>query len=117
MIDFMNVIAMAGPGGEGGKGSAMGLPGPRAFLFGVFCFLLVRSQQRKEKQRRLMIDELKTGDHVLFSGGILGTVTNVKEQTVVLKIADNVKVEGARGAINKVLEKGEKVSMDDEKKA
>ena len=117
MIDFMNVIAMAGPGGEGGKGSPMGMLVPMLFIFGIFYFMLIRPQQRKEKQRRLMIDELKTGDHVLFSGGILGTVTNVKEQTVVLKIADNVKVEVARGAINKVLEKGEKVSMDDEKKA
>ncbi|NQT92676.1 MAG: preprotein translocase subunit YajC [Lentisphaerae bacterium] len=117
MIGFMNAVAMAGPGGGGGKGSPMGMLVPMLFIFGIFYFMLIRPQQRKEKERRRMIEELKTGDRVLFSGGILGTVTNSKEQTLVLKIADNVKVEVARGAINKVLEKGEKVSIDDEKKA
>ena len=44
----------------------------------------------------------------MFSGGILGTVSNVKEHTFIIKIADNVRIEVSRGAVTKVLEKGDK---------
>jgi len=101
---------MAGGEGQGG-GAAMFVP--MLLIFGIFYFMLIRPQQRKEKERRKMIGDTKTGDRVMFSGGILGTVTNVKEQTFVVKIADNVKVEVARGAVNKVLEKDEKITTDD----
>jgi preprotein translocase subunit YajC len=76
--------------------------------------MLIRPQQRKERERKTMIQNIKSGERVMFSGGILGTVTNVKEHTFVIKIADNTKIEVARGAVSKVLEKGEKPA-DDEK--
>ncbi|MBL7077188.1 MAG: preprotein translocase subunit YajC [Kiritimatiellae bacterium] len=81
---------------------------PMLFIFAIFYFMLIRPQQRKEKERKRMIDELKTGARVMFSGGIIGTVTNVKDAVFVIKIADGVKIEVARGAVSKILEKGEK---------
>jgi preprotein translocase subunit YajC len=54
-----------------------------------------------------MMESIKTGDRVVFGGGIMGIVANVKEKTYVVKIADNVKVEVTRGAVTQVLEKGE----------
>ena len=81
---------------------------PMMIIFAIFYFMLIRPQQRKEKERRRMMDNVKTGERVMFSGGILGTVTNVKEHTLMVKIADKVKIEISRGAISKVLEKGEK---------
>ena len=52
---------------------------------------------------------------VMFSGGILGTISNVKDQTFVVKIADNVKIEVARGAVSKVIDKGDKIESDSDK--
>jgi preprotein translocase subunit YajC len=61
-----------------------------------------------------MIENVKSGARVMFSGGIIGTVTNVKEHTFIIRVADNTKIEVARGAVSRVLEKGEKPA-DDEK--
>ena len=106
-MNVVSVLAMAAPA-EGQQGSPFGLMVPMLLIFAIFYFMLIRPQQRKEKERRQMIDELKTGARVMFSGGIIGTVTNVKDATFTIKIADGVKVEVARGAVSKVLEKGEK---------
>jgi preprotein translocase subunit YajC len=100
----------ASPGGFGGLG---GMMIPMLVIFGIMYFMLIRPQQRKEKERRAMIDNVKTGDRVLFSGGILGTIANVKETTFLVKIADNVKIEVARGGVTKVLDKGDKVTKED----
>ena len=95
----------AGAGGTGGFGMFL----PMIAIFAIFYFMMIRPQQRKEKERRIMIDNVKSGDRVLFSGGIFGTVTNAKStHTLVIKIADNVKIEVARGGVSKVLDKGEK---------
>ncbi len=92
-----------------GGGGGFGMFLPMIVIFAIFYFMMIRPQQRKEKERRLMIDNVKSGDRVLFSGGIFGTVVNAKNaHTLVIKIADNVKVEVARAAVAKVLEKGEK---------
>lgn len=107
MMTTLGLIAMAAPA-EGQQGSSFGMIVPMLFIFAIFYFMLIRPQQRKEKERRKMIDELKTGARVMFSGGIIGTVTNAKDGVFVIKIADGVKVEVARGAVSKVLEKGEK---------
>ena len=96
--------AAAAPGGQGFDKMLV----PMILIFGIFYFMMIRPQQRKEKDRRKMIDNLKSGEKVIFSGGIMGTVTNVKEHTFIIKIADNVKVEVARGAVSRILEKGEK---------
>lgn len=106
------VLAMAGgPAGGGGvqqPGGGLGMFMPMLLIFAIFYFMLIRPQQRKEKERRKMIDELKSGARVLFSGGIMGVVTNVKEHTFIIKIADNVKVEVLKSAVAQVMEKGEK---------
>jgi len=108
MMNVMSFLAMAAPQGEGQQGSPFGMMMPMLFIFAIFYFMLIRPQQRKEKERKRMIEELKTGARVMFSGGIIGTVTNVKDTVFVIKIADGVKVEVARGAVSKILEKGEK---------
>jgi preprotein translocase subunit YajC len=70
---------------------------------------------RREKERKAMLEQVKSGERVLFSGGIIGTVTNIKDDTVMIKVAENVKIEVARGAIIKVLEKGEKAVVEEKK--
>ena len=107
MNDSSLFLAMAAPGGGGQQGgNPLGMMAPMLIIFAIFYFMLIRPQQRKEKERLKMINEVKTGDRVLFSG-IIGTVSNVKDKTLVVKIADNVKVEIVRGAVGSVLDKGE----------
>lgn len=72
---------------------------PLIFIFIIFYFLLIRPQQKKQKEHEKLIQSVKTGDQVVTNAGIHGTVSNVKEKTVIIKIADNVKVEFDRGAI------------------
>jgi len=105
-MNWFTVLAMSPAGGEGAA------PQSSAFMFiwlglmvALFYFMLIRPQKRREKERRSLLDAVKTGDKVLFSGGILGVVANVKEKTLLVKIADNVKVEIVRGAVSQVINK------------
>jgi len=113
MNSSMLMLAMAGGPGGKGQGSPAGMFVPLMILVAIFYFMVIRPQQRKEKQRKAMIAEIKSGQRIMFSGGILGTVTNAKENTLVVKVADGVKIEIARGAVSRVLEKGEKADKDD----
>ena len=72
-------------------------------LFLILYFLLIRPQQQQQKTQEKMRKELKKGDRVLTTGGILGTVVGVEEQKVVLRVADDVKLEFARHAIVQVM--------------
>ncbi len=108
------MMAFFGPS-AGGSGGLMQMMMPMVLIIGVMYFMMIRPQQRKEKERRQMIDNLKSGAKVIFGGGLVGTITNVKETTFVIKVADNMKVEALRASVSRVLEKGDKVE-DEEKK-
>lgn len=72
---------------------------PIIFIFGIFYFLLIRPQQKKQKEHEKMISELKKNDEVVTNGGIHGTIVNVKDTTLTLKIDENVKVEINKNAV------------------
>lgn len=114
MLDLVRVIAMGTPPAGQGPGSSMQFFPFMIIMFGILYFMLIRPQQRKDKERREMIKNVKTGDRIVFAGGILGSVVNVKdkENILVVKIADNVKIDISRGAVARVLEKGEAVGED-----
>jgi len=109
MTAFWTMVAMA-PAPQGGEGGAQN---SSVFMFvwlglmvALFYFMLIRPQKRREKERQALLAAVKTGDRVLFGGGMLGVVANVKDKTLVVKIADNVKVEVVRAAVTQVLDKG-----------
>lgn len=115
-MDFILNLAMMAPPAEGGQGPAQQ---SSLFMFVwlglmivLFYFMLIRPQKRREKERQALLAAVKTGDRVLFAGGLLGTVANVKDKTLVVKIADGVKVEVLRGAVSQVLAKGEDPAED-----
>jgi preprotein translocase subunit YajC len=80
---------------------------PFLFMGVVFYFILIRPQQKKQKQHQQLLANLKTGDRVVTSGGIHGLIANVKETTFLLKVADNVKIEIDKGAISGVEKQSE----------
>ena len=79
---------------------------PLIILFGIFYFMLIRPQMKRAKEQRTMIAALAKGDEVLTSGGILGRVSELADQFVVLEIAPNVSVKLQKQAISAVLPKG-----------
>lgn len=73
-------------------------------VFVIMYFLVIRPQNKRQKQLQEMVSNLKTGDRVVTNGGIHGQVSNVKDgQTLVLKIADNVKIEIEKSAVATIL--------------
>ena len=77
-----------------------------AILFAAFWFLLIRPQQKRQKQHRELAAAVKTGDEVLTSGGLIGVVTETSEQFVSVRFADNVTLKVQRQTIAAVLPKG-----------
>jgi preprotein translocase subunit YajC len=76
---------------------------PIIVVCGILYMLVIRPQQKQAKEHRRMLDGLKSGDRVLTQGGIYGNVVNLKGDTVIVKIADNVKVEVTRSSISQIL--------------
>ena len=87
---------------------------PLFIIFMVFYFLIFRPQQRQQKQHQKLVNSLEKGDKVVTTGGIHGLVVGLKEKTVYVKIADNVKIEVNRSAIQSV-EKGTQGEGNDTK--
>lgn len=76
---------------------------PIIIMFAIFYFLLIRPQQKKAKQRNAMLSALKKGDKIVTIGGMHGTIQELNDDSVTLRIAHNVNVTFDRGAINNVL--------------
>lgn len=86
---------------------------PLVFIIVIFYFLMIRPQQKRQKQHQALVNALKTGDSVVTSSGIHGIIVNVKDRTVLVKVADNVKIEFDRAAIATV----EKTDSSEDAKA
>lgn len=81
-------------------------------MFAIFYFLLIRPQQKKAKEHKQMIDNLKKGMRVITSGGLFGTIVSLDENTVGLEIAEKVKVKVIRGNIAALHSKDQAVTKD-----
>jgi len=73
---------------------------PIILIFAVFYFLLIRPQKKTQDEHKKMIASLKKNDEVITAGGIHGTIVNVKDHTVTLKVDDNVKVEVQKSSVS-----------------
>ena len=92
-------FAQGGPGGAEGPVPAIVSFFPLILIFVIFYFLLIRPQQKKAKEHREMTANLKKGEHVITSGGIHGTITNISEETVTLEVANQVRIKVTRSHI------------------
>ena len=99
MFAFLLAQAPA-PGGTGS-----GLIGmlPFVFIFVIMYYMFLRPQMRRQKEQAKLVSTLKTGDRVVTSSGIHGLISNVKETTVIVKVADNVKLEMEKTAVTNVV--------------
>jgi preprotein translocase subunit YajC len=78
-----------------------------ALIIGIFYFMILRPQQKRQKERQKMLDQVKKGDKVVTAGGLHGTVAGIDEKTILLQVADNVKMKFDRSAVSVVLREGE----------
>lgn len=95
--------AQAAGGGQASGLSALLFP---IGLIVVFYFLLIRPQQKKQKEHRQMVEALSAGDEIVTGGGVLGKVTEIGDQFLTVEIADRVQIKIQRHTIAAVLPKG-----------
>jgi preprotein translocase subunit YajC len=130
MNSFVSYLLLGGSqGGEAPTGSAAFLQFvPFIAIIAIFYFLIIRPQNKKQKDTQRMLNALKKGDKVVTIGGIHGVIQSVKEQSVVLKVDDTVRLEFSRSAISTVesaakeektekIEKNEKIEDKTEEKS
>jgi len=99
--------AMGGNPGTAGGGaeSGWGFILPMVVIFVIFYFLLIRPQQKRQKELKAMIDNLAYGDTVITSGGIHGKITGLTDTVATLEIADKVRIKVSRSAIGSIIQK------------
>jgi len=97
------------------QGGILGMVLPIALIFVIFYVFIIRPQNKKQKETQKMIDALKKGDKVVTIGGIHGVISSVKDQTVIVKVDDDAKIEFTRSAIASVIV--DKPAKEEEKPA
>lgn len=107
MMDLAYAQSAAPPGPPSAGDQMLHMVTILAITIGIFYFLIIRPQQKKQKETEQMLSSIRKGDRVLTSGGLFGTVIGkgAKDDVVVLKVADDVKMEFSRQAIVQVVER------------
>ncbi|MBN2028994.1 preprotein translocase subunit YajC [bacterium] len=99
-------MGTSGSGSSSGSSSMLGFL-PLILIVVVMYFLMIRPQAKKQKDHRAMLEKLEKGDRVLTSGGIVGTIAGIKENEglLIVKIAENVKIELSKNSVAQLLKK------------
>lgn len=77
-----------------------------ALIIGIFYFMILRPQQKRQKERQKMLDSVQKGDKVVTTGGMHGTVAGIDEKTLLLQVSDNVKLKFDRSAVTTIVREG-----------
>ena len=105
LFDLIDSAYAMGSSPGGGSANPIASLLPFVLMFAVLYLLILRPQMKKQKNQQKMIDELQKGDEIVTSGGIHGTILNLKDDIIVLKLAENVKIELSRAAVSRVKNK------------
>jgi len=100
--------APGGGGGAAGGGGDFSFIIMMAVLFGIFYFLMIRPQQKKQKEHKAMIANIAHGDLIMTAGGLQGKVAGITDTVVTIEVADKIKVKVGRNFIASVLQKAPK---------
>ena len=101
MFPFVSV-AYAQSAGEASSQSAFFQFIPLVLILGVFWFLIIRPQQKKQKEHQRMVDNLKKGDKVVTNGGIFGTIVKVGDDRITLEVANKVQINVERQQVSRM---------------
>jgi len=102
------LLAMQPPSQDGGQGGGLlNLFLPLILIFIVFYFFIIRPQQKRQKERQSLLGSLKKGDKVVAAGGLHGTIVGIDDKTLLLQVADNVKVKCERSSVITILKEAE----------
>jgi len=96
-------IAMGTPSGDGGGSGFISMLVLMGVLVAVWYFLIIGPERKRRAKLQHMIGELKSGDKVITVGGIHGTVSGVTDKTIIVRVADQVKIEISRQAVGTVV--------------
>jgi preprotein translocase subunit YajC len=77
---------------------------PFLVVLAVFYFFIIRPQQQQQKDRNMMLSALEKGDKVVTTGGIYGEIVELRDDTLILKVADKVQLKMTRGSVAKVID-------------
>ncbi len=105
---FSLIFAWMGASASGGgQANPLVLLLPWVMILAVIYFLMIRPQVKRQKAQKAMIEELQKGDKVMAAGGIIGTVAGIKEKenTIILKVDENVKLEVVKTSVSTVIRK------------
>ena len=102
---ILTILMMQPSGGDAGQGLMSTLL-MFALIIGIFYFMILRPQQKKQKERQKLLEALKKGDKVVTAGGMYGTIAGIEEKTVLVQVADNIKMKFERSAITSVVSEG-----------
>jgi preprotein translocase subunit YajC len=103
LCNSLAVFAQDKPVPKPGQSSPMTFLIMMAVIFAIIYFMMIMPQKKKQKETQNMLNNVKKGDRIVTIGGLLGTVGNVKETTVMVKIADNTVVEFRKSSIASIL--------------
>lgn len=87
----------------GGMESILSSIVPFLLIILIFYFLILRPQQKRQKERLKLLESMKKGDKIVSAGGIHGTIEGIEDKTLLVKIADNVKVKMERSAVSTII--------------
>ncbi len=100
---FNYLLAMAPqPGQAQGGGSMISTLIMFGAIFLIFYFMIIRPQQKRQKEREKMLNSLKKGDKIITTGGLHGTIAGIDDKTVLIDVGNNVKLKFDRSAINTI---------------
>lgn len=115
---FLSLLMAAPPqGAEGGAGSLVQMLVPLALVVAIFYFLIIRPQNKKQKETQNMLANMKKGDKIITIGGIHGIIQSVDDTTVIIKVDENVKIKFLKSAVSTISAKADEKKAEKEEKS
>lgn len=114
---FMTPAHAQAAGAQPGAGDFLGMLLPLILIMAVFWFFIIRPQQKRMKEHQAMLENIRRGDTIITSGGLIGKVTKVNGDELTVEVAENVKVRIKRSYVAEVRVKGQPADSAGEGKA
>ena len=114
---FTLLMGAPARGEDGGGGASLMTFLPLIAIVAIFYLLILRPQNKKQKETQKMLSALKKGDRVITIGGVHGVIQSVKESTVIIRVDDNVKLEFNRAAVSTVSSQAKKEKEEKDEKS